>query len=69
MLNQFCKNDIDYFLVPAVEVMEFLHIPKGVRRVLFRTLDTAVKLMFLKYFCGSRSAELMWDFQIVGALI
>ncbi|CAA7407117.1 unnamed protein product [Spirodela intermedia] len=34
----------------TAEVMEFLHIPKGITRVLFRTLNTDRKLMLKKEF-------------------
>ncbi|GAB4852896.1 Cyclase-like protein 2 [Ancistrocladus abbreviatus] len=34
----------------TAEVMESLHIPKGIRRVLFRTLNTDRRLMFKKEF-------------------
>ncbi|XP_050365897.1 cyclase-like protein 2 [Argentina anserina] len=37
----------------TAEVMEGLHIPKGVRRVLFRTLNTDRRLMFQKEFDSS----------------
>ncbi|KAJ4716257.1 Kynurenine formamidase [Melia azedarach] len=37
----------------TAEVMESLNIPKGVRRVLFRTLNTDRKLMFKKEFDSS----------------
>ncbi|GMH18146.1 hypothetical protein Nepgr_019987 [Nepenthes gracilis] len=37
----------------TAEVMKSLHIPRGVRRVLFRTLNTDRKLMFKKEFDSS----------------
>lgn len=37
----------------TAEVMKSLHIPKGVRRVLFRTLNTDRRLMFKKEFDSS----------------
>ncbi|XP_010547993.1 PREDICTED: uncharacterized protein LOC104819562 isoform X1 [Tarenaya hassleriana] len=37
----------------TAEVMESLHIPKGTRRVLFRTLNTDRRLMFKKEFDSS----------------
>ncbi|KAH9602599.1 hypothetical protein KSS87_006654 [Heliosperma pusillum] len=37
----------------TAEVMKSLHIPKGVRRVLFRTLNTDKRLMFKKEFDSS----------------
>ncbi|CAH8360796.1 unnamed protein product [Eruca vesicaria subsp. sativa] len=37
----------------TAEVMRSLHIPKGVRRVLFRTLNTHRRLMFEKEFESS----------------
>ncbi|XP_073272519.1 cyclase-like protein 2 [Primulina huaijiensis] len=37
----------------TAEVMKTLHIPKGVRRVLFRTLNTDRRLMFKKEFDAS----------------
>ncbi|XP_060667521.1 cyclase-like protein 2 [Ziziphus jujuba] len=37
----------------TAEVMKFLNIPKGVRRVLFRTLNTDRRLMFRKEFDSS----------------
>lgn len=37
----------------TAEVMKFLNIPKGVRRVLFRTLNTDRRLMFKKEFDSS----------------
>ncbi|ESQ53714.1 hypothetical protein EUTSA_v10026013mg [Eutrema salsugineum] len=37
----------------TAEVMESLHIPRGVRRVLFRTLNTDRRLMFKKEFDSS----------------
>ncbi|XP_021800419.1 uncharacterized protein LOC110762168 [Prunus avium] len=37
----------------TAEVMKSLHIPKGVRRVLFRTLNTDRRLMFQKEFDSS----------------
>ncbi|KAG6512277.1 hypothetical protein ZIOFF_030374 [Zingiber officinale] len=39
-----------HFLLDAAEVMKSLHIPKGVRRVLFRTLNTDRRLMWKKEF-------------------
>ncbi|KAG6512276.1 hypothetical protein ZIOFF_030373 [Zingiber officinale] len=42
-----------HFLLDAAEVMKSLHIPKGVRRVLFRTLNTDRRLMWKKEFDSS----------------
>ncbi|CAN6971629.1 hypothetical protein IGI04_034690 [Brassica rapa subsp. trilocularis] len=43
----------------TAEVMKSLHIPKGVRRVLFRTLNTDRRLMFEKEFDSSFAGFMM----------
>ncbi|KAJ0228821.1 hypothetical protein HA466_0321630 [Hirschfeldia incana] len=43
----------------TAEVMKSLHIPKGVRRVLFRTLNTDRRLMFKKEFDSSFAGFMM----------
>ncbi|XP_021762545.1 uncharacterized protein LOC110727286 [Chenopodium quinoa] len=50
----FIKTDgIVNIILFTASVMKSLHIPKGVRRVLFRTLNTDWRLMFQKEFDSS----------------